>query len=102
MGSDRIVRKPLVVRQRSGRTLAQRFFIRFPRLATAYARFVFRLPPRSRFRQAAVWRGTQLATEALNRRDLDAALIAYHPERQLQPPRAFVEAGFVESSYRGA
>jgi hypothetical protein len=101
MPSGQIVRKPLAVRELSGRTVSQRFFIRFPGVATAYARWVGRKPPRSRVRQAAVWRGSQLAIEALNRRDLDAALIAYHPDRELHPPNEFVEAGFVEPCYRG-
>jgi ketosteroid isomerase-like protein len=101
MSNHQIVRKPLAVRQGSGRTLSQRFFIRFPRLAVAYARWIGRMPPRSRFRQVVVSRGLQLAIEALNRRDLDAALIAYHPDREMYPPREFVDAGFAESCYRG-
>jgi hypothetical protein len=96
-----VVRKPLHVREPSTRTLDQRLALRFPRLFTAYARLIGKLPPRSRLRQAAVWRGFRLATEAFNRRDLDAALIGYHPDRELHPPREFVEGGFAESCYRG-
>jgi ketosteroid isomerase-like protein len=89
------------VREPSRRTLDQRVLLRFPRLVGPYARLVGRLPPHSRLRHAAVWRSFRLATEALNRRDLDAALIGYHPDRKLHPPREFVAAGFAESSYRG-
>jgi ketosteroid isomerase-like protein len=96
-----VVRKPLRVREPSSRTLEQRLSLRFPRLAAAYSRLILRLPPGSRLRRTAVSRGFQLATEAFNRRDLDATLIAYHPDREHHPPREFVEAGFVESSYRG-
>jgi ketosteroid isomerase-like protein len=96
-----IVRKPLRVRRQSSRTLDQRLLLRFPRLVAAYARLVGRLPPTSRFRQAVVSRSFRLATEALNRRDLDAALIAYDRDREHHPPREFVEAGFAEPCYRG-
>jgi hypothetical protein len=99
--TDQVVREPLQVREASTRTLDQRLLLRFPRLVGPYARVVGRLPPHSRLRHAAVWRSFQLATEALNRRDLDAALIGYHGDRELHPPREFVEAGFAESCYRG-
>jgi hypothetical protein len=72
MSSDEIVRKPLRVRDRSSRTLDQRLALRFPRLTATYIRLIFRLSPRSRFRQAAVRRGSQLSMEAFTRRDLDA------------------------------
>src|SRR3954447_7433359 len=96
-----IVRKPLRVRDRSSRALDQRFLLRCPWLLTPFARLVGRLPPRSRLRHAAVRRSFRLASEAFNRRDLDAALIGYHRERELHPPPEFVEAGFAESCYRG-
>jgi ketosteroid isomerase-like protein len=101
MGSDQIVRKPLALQERSARTIGQRLFIRVPWLGLAWALAVDRLPPRSRVRQAIVWRAFAFATEALNRRDMDAALIAYRADRELYPPREWVEAGFVEACYRG-
>ena len=101
MSSDEIVRKPLRVRDRSSRTLDQRLALRFPRLTAAYIRLIFRLPPRSRFRQAAVRRGSQLSMEAFNRRDLDAVLIGTAPDVEHHPPREWVEVGFVEPCYRG-
>ena len=96
-----VVRKPLRVRERSRRTLDQRFLLSFPRLATAYARLFFKLPPGSRLRQAAVWRGARLALEAYNRRDMDAVGIGYHPEFEYHPARNWVEAGLLEPYYRG-
>ena len=58
--TGQIVRKPLRVRERSGRTLDERLLVRFPRLAAAYvprvARLVARLPPSSRLRQAMLAR----------------------------------------------
>jgi ketosteroid isomerase-like protein len=95
-----IVRKPLRVRERSSRTLDQRLSLRFPRLAAANSRRIAKLPPTSRFRQAALWRAVRLALEAYNRRDLDAVVIGWHPEFEYYPARA-VEIGLLEPCYRG-
>jgi ketosteroid isomerase-like protein len=99
--SIKFVRKPLRVRQRSRRTLDERLALRFPRPFTAYARLISRLPPRSRLRQAGLWRAAQRALEAYNRRDLDAVVIGCHPEFEWHPDRRWVEAGLMESSYCG-
>jgi ketosteroid isomerase-like protein len=100
-----IVRKPLRVRGRSSRTLDERLLVRFPRLAAAYvprvARFIDRLPPGSRLRQALVWRAMRGTMEAWNRRDLDVVLLGQHPDCEHRPPREFVEAGLWEPCYRG-
>jgi ketosteroid isomerase-like protein len=97
------IRKPLRVRARSSRTLDQRLALRFPRLFDAYARLVVgRLPPTSRVRQAAAWRGSRLGMEAFNRRDIDAAMSLAHPGFEYLPPPEFVEAGFFEPCYRGS
>jgi hypothetical protein len=96
-----VVRKPLEAREHSSRTLDQRLFIRFPRLAAASLRRVTKLPPGSRLRQAAVWRAARLAVEAYNRRDMDAVGIGYHPEFEYHPARNWVESGLLEQSYRG-
>jgi hypothetical protein len=96
MSSDQIVRKPLRVSERSGRTLDQRLSLRFPRLAAAYLRRIGKMPPGSRLRQATLWRGVRLGVEAYNRRDLDAVLIGWHPEFEYHPDRDWVKAGLVE------
>jgi ketosteroid isomerase-like protein len=103
MASDQIVRKPLRVRERSGRTLDQRLSLRFPRLVRATGWLLGRLPPTSRLRQAFLWRGVQMGLEAFNRRDFAAALAGanYAPGFEYHPPREFVAAGFAEPSYRG-
>jgi ketosteroid isomerase-like protein len=96
-----VVRKPLRVGEGSSRPLDQRLTLRFPRLADAYTRFIIaRLPPTSRFRQAAVWRATRLGMEAFNRRDVEAAVSNGHPDFEFEPPREFLEVGF-DRSYRG-
>ncbi len=102
MSSDQIVRKRLGVRRRSSRTLDERLYLRFPRLAAANALLIGRLPPGSRLRDAALRRAVQLGLEAYNRRDLEAAVIGWHPECEYHPGREWVEAGFVKSCYRGA
>jgi ketosteroid isomerase-like protein len=96
-----IVRKPLSVGTRSGRTFDQRLALRFPSLSRLARWFVGRLPPESRIRQALNWRGVRLGFEAFNRRDLDAALIYFRRDAQFFPPRPLIESGIVESSYRG-
>jgi ketosteroid isomerase-like protein len=95
------VRKPLRVRERSSRTLDQRVAMRFPRLNAASLRLLAKLPPRSRLRQALVWRGIRLAVEAYNRRDLHAVAIGYRPDLEYYPYREFVEAALVEPCYHG-
>jgi ketosteroid isomerase-like protein len=95
------MRTPLQTRERSRRTLDQRLFLRFPPLAAAIARLIFRLPPGSRLRRAALSRAVRSAAEAYNRRDLDAVVIGYDPDVEYRPARSWVEAGFFEPSYRG-
>jgi hypothetical protein len=101
MTSDQIVRKPLRVRESPSRTLDQRLSLRFPRLAAASSRMIGKLPPRSRLRQAALWRAMRVAVEAYNRRDLDAVAIGFPPELEYYPYREFVEAGLAEPCYHG-
>jgi ketosteroid isomerase-like protein len=96
-----MVRKPLRVGERSGRTLDERISIRFPRLAAAGFRLLARLPPSSRVRQAALWRGMRLAVEAYNRGDLAAASVGFHPDLEYHPYREFVEAALTEPCYHG-
>jgi ketosteroid isomerase-like protein len=96
-----VVRKPLQANQRSSRTLDLWLLLRFPRMAVAYLRLIGKPPPRSRLRQAALWRGIRLGVEAFNRRDLDAVAIAYHPELEYYPYREFVEAELAEPCYHG-
>ena len=43
----------------------------------------------------------ELTTEAYNRRDLEAVLIAAHPEFEYWPERTWVEGGLLEPTYRG-
>jgi hypothetical protein len=101
VSSEHVVRKPLRVGERSSRTLDQRISLRFPRLAAASFRLIGRLPPTSRFRQAALSRAMRLAMEAYNRRDLEVVAIGFHPDLEYYPYREFVEAALAEPCYRG-
>ena len=97
-----VVRKPLRANQRSRRTLDLRLLLRFPRLTVAYLRLIGKLPPRSRLRQAALWRGMRQGVEAFNRRDLDVVTIAYDPDLEYYPYREFVEATLADRCYHGS
>jgi ketosteroid isomerase-like protein len=96
-----VVRSPLRVRPKSRRTLDQRLSLRFPWLAAASSRALAKLPPSSRLRQTVLRRIVRLGVEAYNRRDLEAVVIAYHPDIEYYPYREFVEAGLAEPCYHG-
>jgi hypothetical protein len=96
-----VVRRPIPVREGSTRTVDQRLLLRFPALAHTLARQVDRLPPRSRLRQAILWRATRLGVEAFHRRDYDVIVLTHHPDCEFLPPHEMVEAGLVQSCYRG-
>jgi ketosteroid isomerase-like protein len=102
MSSGHIVRKPVRLHEGKGRALEQRLIARVPWLAAVTLRLVARLPPSSRLRQAALWRGVRLAAEAFNRRDLDALAPTRDPDFEFHPPREAVESGLFEPCYRGA
>ena len=102
MSSGQVVRKPVRLREGRGRALEQRLIARVPWLAAAALRLVARLPPSSRLRQAALWRGMRLAAEAFNRRDLDALAPTRDPDFEFRPPHEAVDSGFFEPCYRGA
>jgi ketosteroid isomerase-like protein len=101
MPRQELVRKPLRVRETSRRTLEQRALLRFSPVAAAVLRRVGKLPPSSRLRQAALWRGIRVGLEAYNRRDLAVAAAGFHPELEYYPYREFVEAGLAEPCYYG-
>jgi ketosteroid isomerase-like protein len=96
-----IARMPVQVRERSRRTLDQRLSVRFPALAAANSRLIAKLPIGSRLRKAALARAVRLASEAYNRRDLDAVVVGCHPDFEYYPGRDWIESGLVEPCYRG-
>jgi ketosteroid isomerase-like protein len=95
------VRNQLRVRGGSRRTLDQRVYLRFPRLAAVSLRLIGKLPPSSRLRQAALLRAVQLAAEAYNRRDLAAVVLGFHPDIEYYPAQRLVDSGLIEPCYYG-
>jgi SnoaL-like domain len=98
-----VVRHKLTLRERSGRTLEQRIALRFPWFGDLWLRFMARLPPQSRMRQALMLRGAQGMLEALNRGDNEVVLLAYHPDVEFQQapsPGDQGQLGF-QPTYRG-
>jgi ketosteroid isomerase-like protein len=96
-----VVRQPIALREHTRRRLEERLAVRFPRAAAFLNRAVFRLPPRSRLRQASMRRGVQMGFESLNRDDVEAAVALYHPEVELIMPSEFVGLGLDPAGYRG-
>jgi ketosteroid isomerase-like protein len=68
-----MVRFPVGVRPTSRRHIAERLALRFPGAFAFATRLILRLPPRSRLRQLILRRAVQLAFEATNRGDFEAA-----------------------------
>lgn len=94
------MRKPLTVRARLRRAPEEHLVARFPRLYALLVRSLSRLPPRSRIRQTLIWRGTEQAFAATNRRDYDAVLPRYDPDVEFVPAPELVGVG-IGASYRG-
>jgi ketosteroid isomerase-like protein len=99
-----VVRQPVALASGSRRRLEERFALRSLRaravLAGAMWRLYLLLPPRSRLRQAIVRHYMRLGVEALNRRDLEAAFMLYHPDAESIFDERLVALGF-EPVYRG-
>jgi len=88
-----IVRQPIILRAHPRRRLEERLALRFPPAVILLARAVWRLPPRSRLRQAYLRRAVQVGFGALNRDDVEAAFATYHPEVERELPKEFVGLG---------
>ena len=100
MSRERIVRKPLSASRRASRSFDERLIVRFPWLFRAVGRLVFRLPPKSRLRQAVIWRSISQGFGAVNRRDFAAVLQRYRPDVEIRLAPEF-QALDLESVYRG-
>src|SRR5215203_5782203 len=96
-----IVRKPLRLRERSSRTLAQRLALLLPRLNDSSLRLIAKRPPTSRIRQAAIWRGVPGCGRGMEPPRCRRLSDRLPPRLRALPPPEFVEAGLWESHYRG-
>ena len=103
-GNVEVVRQPIALAARSRRRLEERFRLRFPRadarLTAAIWRVYSRLSARSRLRQAIARHTSQVAIDALNRRDLESAFSRFHPDGESVFDERLVSLGF-EPVYRG-
>jgi ketosteroid isomerase-like protein len=98
--NGKVVRQPIALKSRSRRGLEDRIYLRFPFLATFLTRAVWRMPPRSRPRQAVLLRAAQSAFDATNRGDFELGFLLYHPDIELITPPRLVGLGF-DPTYRG-
>jgi ketosteroid isomerase-like protein len=89
-----IVRQRFTVKDRSRRRVEERIALRFPQAARVAAGVVWRLPVRSRLRQAVIRRAVTYGWEAMNRVDLEAGLALYHPDVESVVDAAFATLGF--------
>src|SRR5215203_3948794 len=95
-----VVRQPVAAAPHSRRRLEERLGLRFPGVLTLLNRLVWRLPPRSRLRQAVLRRAVKLGIDASNRGDFEAAFTLYDPQVELITEPRLIELGF-DSTYRG-
>lgn len=94
------VRNPISLKDRGDRSLEERFYVRFPGVMPLATRVAFRLPPRSRLRQALIAHYAQLGFAALNRRPSTRDFIASDADAEVITPPRLVGLGF-DSVYRG-
>jgi len=87
------VRQSIAVRPRSRRRLVERLAVGVPGLVAPIAALVFRLPPKSRVRQAIVRHVVLLGFEAINRDDLQAAFALYDSNIEVVEPPSVAKLG---------
>src|SRR4051794_6901587 len=106
MSRDKVppARQKLSPRQRATRTLDERAAVRFPRFARLLGRLIAVLPPGSRLRQALLARTVQNGLAAYDREDVEAILLAFHPDAEFLAPPDHGQRGTLgfRRSYRGA
>jgi ketosteroid isomerase-like protein len=95
-----VVRQPFTVASHSRHRLDERLGLRFPGVRTLLQRLLWRLPPRSRLRQASLRRALQLGFEAVNRGDFEAAFASYNANVELVSDSRLIGLGF-DGVYRG-
>ena len=78
------VRTPVTMPTKQRRSLDERFFVRFPRLARSVSSLWSRLPPHSRLRRAFLARAIGRGFAAANRRDFDVVVLLLEPDFEFQ------------------
>src|SRR5438309_2282774 len=97
------VRQKLAPVQRATRTLEERLALRYPWFVGLWARLIARLSPNSRLRQALLSRTVRNSLAAYDRGDIEAILLAFHPDADLLAPPDQGQEGTLgfKQSYRG-
>ena len=94
-----LVRQPISVSARPRPSLEERLARRFPAALAFFSRLIWRLPPRSRLRQAVVRRSSTLGLDAANRKDYETMFVYYHADCESVFPRQLATLG--DSGTRG-
>ena len=95
-----VIRQSLALAADSHRRLDERLALRVPYIQILVARAWWKLPPRSRLRQAILLRVVRLGFEAANRGDYEAAFGFYDRDIEFVPPPSMIGLGD-EPSYHG-
>jgi ketosteroid isomerase-like protein len=96
-----IVRQPIRISDGSHRRLEERIAVRFPNLAVAVNRALFRLPARSRVRRLLLSRTVRLGAEASSRGDYEVAFLLFHPDMEYLAPTGTVVLGTFPERLQG-
>lgn len=99
-GNNQVVRQRVTVKPHARRRVDERVAIRFPALAALVLKGFSRMPPESKARRVLLKHFARRAIEAINRGDIEAAVITLSVGCESFPPPEFVALGF-EPMYRG-
>lgn len=95
-----VIRTPMAPTAHPHRRLEERLGLRFPRLLEFFARAVWRMPTGSRARRALIRRFLRIAWEAMNRGDLEACFMLYHPDCESTFPPELATIGIEPGTHR--
>jgi ketosteroid isomerase-like protein len=95
-----VARQSLTLAADSRRRVEERLTLRFPFIQVLVTRAWWKLPPRSRMRQAIVHRLVRSGFEAANRGDYAVTFASYDRDIEFFPPTSLIGLGD-EASYRG-
>jgi ketosteroid isomerase-like protein len=97
------VRQKLSPHQRATRTLEERLALRYPWFVGLWARLIALLSPKSRLRRALLSRTVQNGLAAYDRGDIEAIVLAFHPDAEFLAPPDHGQEGTLgfKQSYRG-
>ena len=92
-----VVRVPMEPTEHPRRRIEERLGVRFPRLLAAFGWLAWRLP--GGLRRSIAHRFVRIAWEALNRKDLEACFMLYHPDCESTYPVGMTTLGVEPGTY---